>query len=72
VQAGLTPMQTIQAATGVAAECLGVEHELGTLLKGKRADLIVVDGDPLADVRILQDAARIRVVVKDGKVEFRH
>jgi imidazolonepropionase-like amidohydrolase len=71
VEAGLTPMQAIQAATGVAAECLGAEHELGTLAKGKRADLIVVDGDPLADVRILQDPARIRVVVKDGKVEFR-
>jgi imidazolonepropionase-like amidohydrolase len=71
VEAGLTPMQAIQAATGVAAECLGAEHELGTLLKGKRADLIVVDGDPLADVRILQDPARIRIVVKDGKVEFR-
>jgi len=41
-------------------------------VKGKRADLVVVDGDPLADVRVLQDATRIRVVVKDGTVEFRH
>ena len=71
VEAGVTPMQAIQAATGVAAECLGIEHELGTLVKGKRADLIVVDGDPLADVRILQDMTRIRIVVKNGKVEFR-
>jgi imidazolonepropionase-like amidohydrolase len=71
VEAGLTPMQAIQAATGLAAECLGAEHELGTLVKGKRADLIVVDGDPLADIRVLQDPQRIRFVVKDGKVEFR-
>jgi imidazolonepropionase-like amidohydrolase len=71
VDAGLTPMQAIQAATGLAAECLGAEHELGTLVKGKRADLVVVDGDPLADIRILQDPARIRMVVKDGKVEIR-
>jgi imidazolonepropionase-like amidohydrolase len=71
VEAGLTPMQALQAATGLAAECLGAEHELGTLVKGKRADFVVVDGDPLADVRILQDPARIRLVAKDGKVEFR-
>ncbi len=71
VDAGLTPMQAIQAATGLAAECLGVEHDLGLLEKGKRADLVVVDGDPLADIRILQDPARIRLVVKDGKVEVR-
>jgi imidazolonepropionase-like amidohydrolase len=71
VEAGLTPMQAIQAATGVAAECLGADHELGTLVKGKRADLIVVDGDPLMDIRVLQDPARIRMVIKDGKVEVR-
>jgi imidazolonepropionase-like amidohydrolase len=71
VEAGLTPMQAIQAATGLAAECLGAEHELGTLVKGKQADLIVVDGDPLADVRILQDPKRIRYVIKDGTVEVR-
>jgi imidazolonepropionase-like amidohydrolase len=71
VEAGLTPMQAIQAATGLAAECLGAEHELGTLVKGKRADLVVVDGDVLSDVRILQDPARIRMVIKDGVVEVR-
>jgi imidazolonepropionase-like amidohydrolase len=71
VDAGLTPMQALQAATSLAAECLGAEHDLGTLVKGKRADLVVVDGDPLADIRILQDPARIRLVVKDGQVVAR-
>jgi imidazolonepropionase-like amidohydrolase len=71
VEAGLTPMQAIQAATGWAAECLGLEQELGTLEKGKRADLVVVDGDPLADVKILQDPERIKLVIKDGRVEVR-
>jgi imidazolonepropionase-like amidohydrolase len=66
VAAGLTPMEAIQAATGLAAACLGLEHEIGTVEKGKRADLVVVDGDPLADVTILQDRARIRRVLKDG------
>jgi imidazolonepropionase-like amidohydrolase len=71
VAAGLTPMQALQAATGWAAECLGLEHEIGTVEKGKRADLVVVDGDPLADLRVLMDLARIRLVVKDGVVEAR-
>ena len=71
VDAGLTPMQAIQAATGLAAECLGAEHELGTLVKGKRADLVVVDGDPLRDIKVLLDPARIKTVIKDGKVEVR-
>ena len=71
VAAGLTPMQAIQAATGWAAECLGLERELGTIEKARRADLVVVAGDPLADVRVLQAADRIRLVVKDGVVESR-
>jgi len=71
VAAGLTPMQAIQAATSVAAECLGLERQLGTIEKAKRADLVVVAGDPLADVRILQTENRIRLVVKDGAVAVR-
>ena len=71
VAAGLTPMQAIQAATGWAAECLGLEHQIGAVEKGRRADLVVVDGDPLADVRVLQSPERIRLVLKDGRVEVR-
>ena len=71
VAAGLTPMQALRSATGLAAECLGVDAEIGTVEKGKRADLVVVDGDPLADIKILQDAKRIKLVVKGGKVEVR-
>jgi imidazolonepropionase-like amidohydrolase len=71
VAAGLTPLQAIRAATGWAAECVGLEREIGTLEKAKRADLVVVAGDPLADVRILQSAERIRLVVKDGVPHLR-
>ncbi len=71
VAAGLTPMQAIQAATGWAAECVGLEREVGTLEKGKRADLIAVAGDPLADIGVLTDASRIRLVLKDGVVAVR-
>ena len=68
VHAGLTPMQALQAATSRAAECLGLEREIGTVEKGKWADLIVVEGDPLRDIRVLQDPRRIRLVLKAGEI----
>jgi imidazolonepropionase-like amidohydrolase len=67
VKAGLTPMQALQTATGWAAECIGREPDLGTVEKGKLADLIVVDGDPLADVTVLQNPERIALVLKGGE-----
>ena len=68
VQAGMTPMQALQAATGWAAECLGQEAELGTVAPGKLADLVVVAGDPLADIALLRDIRRIALVIKDGEI----
>jgi imidazolonepropionase-like amidohydrolase len=68
VKAGLTPLQALQAATGWAAECIGRERELGTIEKGKLADLIVVAGDPLGDVTILQNPERIALVLKGGEI----
>jgi imidazolonepropionase-like amidohydrolase len=68
VKAGMTPMQALQAATGWAAECLGQEDELGTLAAGKLADLVVVRGDPLADIAVLCDIEHIALVIKDGAV----
>ncbi|GAA4755478.1 amidohydrolase family protein [Modestobacter marinus] len=65
VHYGLTPMQTLVAATRGAAENLGLAHELGTLEVGKLADLIVVDGDPVADITV---TGRVVLVVKDGVV----
>ena len=67
VAAGLTPLQAIQAATGWAAECLGLEEQIGTVQKGKLADLVVVSGDPLADIKVLQDLDRIDLVMKGGE-----
>jgi imidazolonepropionase-like amidohydrolase len=51
VQAGFTPMEAIQAATIVPARVMGMDRELGTVEKGKRADLILINGDPLQDIR---------------------
>jgi imidazolonepropionase-like amidohydrolase len=68
VEASLTPMQALRAATQGAAQCLGLERELGTLEKGRLADLVVVNGSPLADVTVLLDPARIELVLKSGVV----
>ena len=68
VDAGMTPMQAIVAGTGEAAACCGLGDDLGTLEAGKLADIIVVDGDPLRDVTILQERGNIRVVMKGGTI----
>lgn len=65
VKHGLTPAAAIQAATRNAADLLGISADAGSLEPGKRADLIAVDGDPLADVRVLKN---VEFVMKDGKV----
>ena len=68
VAAGMTPMQSLIAGTSWAAGCLGLGSELGTIETGKLADLVVVDGDPLVDITILQDNHRIQLVIKEGQV----
>ncbi len=65
VENGMTPMQAIQAATTVDADLLGVSQKLGSISTGKLADLIAVRGDPLQDIRLLED---VRFVMKEGKV----
>ena len=50
VEAGLSPAEAIAAATSPAAAFLGLSEELGTIETGKRADLVLLDGDPLADI----------------------
>src|SRR6202047_1595541 len=68
VKAGMTPMQALQAATGWASECVGQEADLGTIEAGKLADLVVVAGDPLADIALLRDPRHIALVIKDGEI----
>ncbi len=64
VAGGMAPADALRTCTATAAELLGVEGELGTLEPGKRADLVVVDGDPL-DLATLRE--RIRAVFRDGR-----
>lgn len=67
VAAGMTPMQAILAGTATAARLLQLDTITGTLEAGKRADLVVVDGDPLADIACLADPANVVLVMKDGR-----
>ena len=62
---GLTPLRAILAATAVNAEALGWQDRIGSIDKGKYADLIAVSGDPLADITELQ---RVKFVMKGGKI----
>jgi imidazolonepropionase-like amidohydrolase len=66
--AGLSSLQAIQAATQNAAETVGLGGEVGTVAPGMLADIIVVDGDPVKDIRVLQRRERITTVMKDGEV----
>ena len=67
VEAGMSAGEGIVAATSTAARVCGLADEVGTVAVGRRADLLVVDGDPLADVRVLADRERIWLVLQDGK-----
>jgi imidazolonepropionase-like amidohydrolase len=68
VERGMSPMRAIQAATGWAAECVGLGQEIGTIEKGKLADLLVLEGNPLNDISIIRDQDRMMLVMKGGQV----
>ncbi len=63
---GFTAMETLVAATRLGGALMGRPGELGVIETGALADLLLVDGDPLADIEILQDRAALRMIMKDG------
>jgi len=63
---GFTPLEAIAAATGQGGDFMGRGHELGQIRSGFLADLLLVDGDPSADIALLQDRRRLRAIMKDG------
>jgi imidazolonepropionase-like amidohydrolase len=67
VEAGLTAREALVAATSGSAYALGLSEHVGTVEPGKLADLIIVDGDPLAEPELLSDRERIWLVLRLGE-----
>ena len=65
---GYTPMEAIVAATRTNAYAVGLEGQVGELAPGKFADLIVLNSDPIADIRVLQGGKHLSWVIKDGRI----
>lgn len=70
-KAGLKPMQALVAATSTAARALGWEDRIGSVEEGKLADLLVMDANPLEDLKRLADKKCIRAVFLEGKLVAR-
>ena len=68
IEAGMTPMQSIVASTGMAAKLLGMSDQFGTIEPNKLADIILLDGDPLTDISVVADPHRLKMVMKDGVI----
>jgi imidazolonepropionase-like amidohydrolase len=65
VEAGLTPMEALQAATIVSARAMKMDAELGTIERGKRADMVVLNANPLEAIRNIRS---VRWTISDGRV----
>jgi len=65
VEAGMPPMEAIKAATTSAADLLGITNLAGSISKGKSADIVAVNGDPLQDIKVMMN---VGFVMKEGKV----
>ena len=65
VNLGMTPMEAIKSATSRAAEMLDMQGEIGVIVPGAYADVVALRGDPLQDIKLLENIA---FVMKDGKV----
>ncbi|TFG96729.1 amidohydrolase family protein [Candidatus Thorarchaeota archaeon] len=65
---GLSPMESLMAATKIGAEALGLIDQIGTVESGKLADILVINGNPLEDIRLLQNSDAIRMIIKNGDI----
>jgi imidazolonepropionase-like amidohydrolase len=66
VEAGLSPAEAIEIGTRRSAECMRLDSQVGTVEAGKQADVLVVDGDPLADIGILRRRESLALVMQAG------
>ncbi len=68
---GMTPAETLRCATENGGYLMGMGDELGLVREGYLADLLLVEGDPTADIKILQDTARLSMIMRDGQFHKR-
>ena len=64
---GMSPMEAILTSTSAAAQLIGIDDQVGTLARGKEADLVLIDGNPLSKIEVLRDRSRIVGVMKAGQ-----
>ena len=69
VYAGLTPMEAIKAMTRMPAKLL--EIDAGTIEAGQLADILIIDGNPLENIEVLQDKSRIKMVMKELRIKVK-
>jgi imidazolonepropionase-like amidohydrolase len=63
----MSPMESLISATRTNAELFGMEDQIGTIEEGKLADLLVVEGNPLEDISVLQDEKNLKIIMKSGR-----
>jgi imidazolonepropionase-like amidohydrolase len=66
VACGMSPMEAIVSATKTASECVHMAKDIGTVEPGKLADLLIIDGDPLTDITVLQKKEKIALIMQGG------
>ncbi|MEK7299528.1 MAG: amidohydrolase family protein, partial [Nitrospirota bacterium] len=64
---GMSPMEAILASTAAAARLIGIHDTVGTVMRGRQADLVILDGNPLKRIEILRDRSKIMGVMQAGK-----
>jgi imidazolonepropionase-like amidohydrolase len=67
-EVGMTPIEAIAANTGRNAWLIGLDGEIGVIAPGRLADIVISDGDPTADITVLQRPDEISVIIKDGRI----
>jgi imidazolonepropionase-like amidohydrolase len=66
VECGLSPLEAITAATSVANEALGLADDVGTIAPGQLGELLVIDGDPLADITLFQQPSHVHAILQSA------
>ena len=67
VRHGMSTMEALEAGTRKAAEAIGIEQEVGSLEEGKLGDPLILNGDPIVDINLLQDKSNLWLIVKGGQ-----